>query len=215
MPNAPARHRPVVRLGDAVLGPTVLLRADLDALPLDDPKDVPYHSTVPGVCHACGHDVHTAILVGAALALAEVARRDGLPGGCGWSSSRPRSSCPAGPAMWSTPASSRRRHARSRCTATRRSRWAGSGCAAGPITAASDMITVQLTGPGGHTSRPHNTVDLVYALGHLLTDLPAALTRMVDPRAVVTLVWGGQRRVRGECDPAARHGARHRTGARS
>ena len=52
------------------------------------------------------------------------------------------------------------------------------------------MIKVRLSGPGGHTSRPHNTVDLVYALGQLLTDLPAALTRVIDPRAAVTLVWG-------------------------
>jgi amidohydrolase len=52
------------------------------------------------------------------------------------------------------------------------------------------MVTVRLAGPGGHTSRPHNTVDLAYALGKLLTDLPAALTRRIDPRAAVTLVWG-------------------------
>ncbi len=64
------------------------------------------------------------------------------------------------------------------------------GLRTGPITAASDMIKVVLSGPGGHTSRPHNTVDLVYALGRLLTELPAALTRVIDPRAAVTLVWG-------------------------
>ena len=52
------------------------------------------------------------------------------------------------------------------------------------------MITVKLFGPGGHTSRPHNTVDLIFALGRLLTDLPAALNRRIDPRAAVTLVWG-------------------------
>ncbi|HTF60133.1 MAG TPA: amidohydrolase, partial [Actinomycetes bacterium] len=59
-------------------GPMVALRADLDALPLQDEKDVPYRSTVPGVCHACGHDVHTTILLGAGLALAQLADR--LPG---------------------------------------------------------------------------------------------------------------------------------------
>src|SRR4030095_9301774 len=59
-------------------GPTVALRADLDALPLQDEKDVPYRSTVPGVCHACGHDVHTTILLGVGLALAQLADR--LPG---------------------------------------------------------------------------------------------------------------------------------------
>jgi amidohydrolase len=52
----------------------------MDALPLTDTKDVPYRSTVPGACHACGHDVHTTVLLGAGLALAELARRGELPG---------------------------------------------------------------------------------------------------------------------------------------
>src|SRR5258708_37618705 len=52
--------------------PRIALRADLDALPMDDEKSVPYRSTVPGCCHACGHDAHTAMLVGAGLFLAEL-----------------------------------------------------------------------------------------------------------------------------------------------
>ncbi len=59
-------------------GPTVGLRADMDALPIQDAKDVPYRSQNTGVCHACGHDVHTTILVGAALELAK--RRQHLAG---------------------------------------------------------------------------------------------------------------------------------------
>ena len=59
-------------------GPTVALRADIDALPLQDEKDVAYRSTIPGVCHACGHDVHTTVLLGTGLALAQHADR--LPG---------------------------------------------------------------------------------------------------------------------------------------
>src|SRR5256886_3909948 len=58
----------------------VALRADLDALPLPDTKDVPYRSTVPGACHACGHDVHTTVLLGTGLALAQLAERGELPG---------------------------------------------------------------------------------------------------------------------------------------
>src|SRR5437667_2242745 len=65
-----------VGYGDRVIA----LRADLDALPLPDTKNVPYRSTVDNVCHACGHDVHTTVLLGTGLALAQLARRDELPG---------------------------------------------------------------------------------------------------------------------------------------
>src|SRR5690242_13954587 len=65
-----------VGYGDRVIA----LRADLDALPLPDTKNVPYRSTVDNVCHACGHDVHTTVLLGVGLALAQLAQRDELPG---------------------------------------------------------------------------------------------------------------------------------------
>nr|MDT0667003.1 M20/M25/M40 family metallo-hydrolase [Micromonospora sp. DSM 115978] len=60
--------------------PVVMVRADIDALPLVDAKDVPYSSTVPGVAHACGHDVHTTVALGTGLALAALARTSALPG---------------------------------------------------------------------------------------------------------------------------------------
>src|SRR5204863_279548 len=62
--------------GDRVIA----LRADLDALPLPDTKNVPYRSTMDNVCHACGHDVHSTVLLGTGLALAQLAKRDELPG---------------------------------------------------------------------------------------------------------------------------------------
>src|SRR3984957_5951302 len=61
--------------------PRVALRADLDALPMDDEKCVPYRSTIRGMCHSCGHDAHTAMLVGTGLFLAEQAASELLPGG--------------------------------------------------------------------------------------------------------------------------------------
>ena len=64
------------------------------------------------------------------------------------------------------------------------------GTRTGPITAACDKIKVRVTGPGGHTARPHLTADLVYALGKIVTELPAALSRRVDPRSSLSLVWG-------------------------
>ena len=68
----------IADLGTA--GPVVALRADMDALPVQDLTEDPWRSTVTGVAHACGHDVHTAALVGAALALGEVSSRGLLPG---------------------------------------------------------------------------------------------------------------------------------------
>ena len=63
--------------------PVIALRADIDALAMPDEKNVPYRSTVPNVCHACGHDVHTTVLLGAGLFLAEQAAQGLLPGRSG------------------------------------------------------------------------------------------------------------------------------------
>jgi amidohydrolase len=64
------------------------------------------------------------------------------------------------------------------------------GTRVGAITSATDLLEVRLTSPGGHTSRPHLTADLVHALGTVITGLPALLSRRVDPRSGTVLVWG-------------------------
>src|SRR4029450_7017313 len=64
------------------------------------------------------------------------------------------------------------------------------GVRAGPITAAADKVDVRLTGPGGHTARPHITVDLAYALSRVVVEVPALLGRRLAPRAAVSLVFG-------------------------
>lgn len=64
------------------------------------------------------------------------------------------------------------------------------GLRVGPLTGAADSLLVRLTGRGGHTSRPHLTEDLTFALGKLITELPGALSRRLDPRSGASLVWG-------------------------
>ncbi len=167
-------------------GPLVILRADIDALPIEDGKHTPYRSLVPGVCHACGHDVHTAVVLGAGLVLAGMdlpgrvrlvfqPAEELMPGGAldvlaeGWLED-------AG-AIFGL-----------HCDPSLEVGFVG--LRSGPLTAAADNVEVRLTGPGGHTARPYNTVDLVHALATVATGLPDALSRLVDPRAGMCLVWG-------------------------
>jgi amidohydrolase len=173
---------------DVGVGPVaVALRADLDALPLPDTKDVPYRSTVDGICHACGHDVHTAAVLGAGLMLA--AHGD-LPGRVRLVFQPAEEVLPGG-ALDVIAAGGLvdvgrifALHCDPRTTVGQ------VALRVGPITAASDLVRVRLSGPGGHTARPHLTGDLVHALGVVVSQTAAALSRRVDPRAGLSLVFG-------------------------
>jgi amidohydrolase len=167
----------------------VALRADIDALPMADEKSVPYRSTVPNVCHACGHDVHTTILLGTGLFLASQAARGLLPGRVRLIF-QPAEEVPGGAldVLAAGGISSVNRIFALHCDP--KIDVGKIGVRNGAITAACDRISVRVTGPGGHTARPHLTADLVYALGKIVTELPAALSRRVDPRASLSLVWG-------------------------
>ena len=172
----------------------VALRADLDALPVEELTGLPFASRQQGVSHACGHDVHTVGVLGAGLALQDAAQEleslgvavrlifqpaeESMPGGAhkvvedGWMAGVDRVL-----ALHCDPSID-----------------VGTiGLKTGPITAASDSVHVTLTGRGGHTSRPHLTQDLTYALGKVITDVPAALSRRLDPRSGTALVWGAVR----------------------
>ncbi len=165
----------------------VALRADLDALALPEVTGLPFSSTVDGVMHACGHDAHTAILIGAALALASA---PALPGRIRMIFQPAEEVMPGG-ALEVLAADGLvgverifALHCDPRLPVGR------VGTRVGPITSAGDLVELRLSSPGGHTSRPHLTADLVHALGTVITGLPALLSRRVDPRSGTVLVWG-------------------------
>jgi amidohydrolase len=167
-------------------GPLIALRADIDALPLSDLKAVPYRSTVEGVCHGCGHDAHTAILLGAAAQLV----RTPLPGRVRLIFQPAEETLPGGSLSVVSAGALEDVRQIFALHCDPRLETGQVGVRVGAITAACDQVDVTLSGSGGHTARPHLTVDLVYALGRLITDLPGMLSRRVDPRAALSLVWG-------------------------
>jgi amidohydrolase len=171
-------------------GPLLCLRADMDALPVDDRTGAPWQSTVSGVAHACGHDVHTAALVGAGVALAETHRQSPLRGRVRLLFQPAEEIMPGGAleVIAAGALDGVQRVFGLHCDPT--IDVGEVGLRVGPLTGAADALTVRLSGRGGHTSRPHLTEDLTYALGKLVTELPGALSRRLDPRAGASLVWG-------------------------
>ena len=172
---------------------TVALRADLDALPLPDTKDVPYRSTVDNVCHACGHDVHTTVLLGAGLALAQLERRGELPGRVRLIFQPSEEQFPSGAPEVIAAGGIKGVDAIFAMHCNPQLPVGLVGVRSGPITAAADKVEVRLSGRGGHTARPHLTADLVHALGRVVVDVPALLDRRIDPRSGVSMVFGAIR----------------------
>ncbi|MBA2418488.1 MAG: amidohydrolase [Nocardioidaceae bacterium] len=179
----------VAEVGDGP-GPLVALRADLDALPLQDRTTDPWRSRTAGVAHACGHDVHAACLVGAARALAAVDAVDPLPVRVRLLFQPAEEIMPGG-ALKLIESGALRGVSRIFALHCDPSLDVGRfGLREGPITGAADRLHILLSGHGGHTSRPHLTQDLTYALATVVTQLPAALSRRFDPRAGASMVWG-------------------------
>jgi amidohydrolase len=179
----------VAELG-ATEGPVVALRADLDALPVDDLTGDPWRSTQEGVAHACGHDVHAACLLGAGLALHEVVSAHDLDARVRLLFQPAEEVMPGG-ALEVIEAGGLDDVTHAFGLHCDPSLDVGHvGLRVGPITGAADSLRVRLSGRGGHTSRPHLTQDLTYALGVLISQLPAALSRRLDPRAGASVVWG-------------------------
>lgn len=194
-PRTVASTGVVVDIGE---GPAVALRADLDALPLDEQNTFEHTSTRPGVMHACGHDGHTTILLGVAAALASSeSARDRLArcgrsvrllfqpaeeGGGGAQRMIDEGALDGVDAVFGL------------------HNWPVTpmgkiGVKPGAMMAASALFEVSVIGRGGHASQPHNAADPVLATAHIIEHLQALVSRETDPRepAVVSIctVHGG------------------------
>lgn len=169
------------------------LRADLDALAMADEKDVAYRSQVPGVSHACGHDVHTAIVLGTALYFAH--HRDELPGPVRFIFQPAEERVPGGALDVVADGGLTGVAAIVGLHCEPKLDVGTIGLRAGAISSAADMAVIRLSGPGGHTARPELTVDLVGLAAKVVAELPGRVAASVahldhDQAALVKVVFG-------------------------
>jgi len=172
------------------------LRADLDALAMPDEKDVAYRSQVPGVSHACGHDVHTTVVLGAALYFAH--HRDQLPGPLRFIFQPAEERVPGGALDVLADGGLDGVTAIVGLHCEPKLDVGAIGLKPGPISSAADMALITLSGPGGHTARPELTVDLITLAARVIAELPGRVSARVahlDPEhaSLVKLVFGSVR----------------------
>lgn len=166
--------------------PLVGFRADLDALPITEPDDNEHRSEVDGWMHACGHDAHTAIAAGIAVVLSRLE----LPAGVRVLFQPAEEANPGGAAELVSEGLVHDLRGLIAFHVDPTLRAGRIGARSGPITASSDSLSITLHGPGGHTSRPHKTVDLVEAAAKVATDLPPAIRASLDARSPIVIVFG-------------------------
>ncbi|MEU8990378.1 M20 family metallopeptidase [Streptomyces sp. NPDC048558] len=171
--------------------PMLALRADIDGLPIPDTKsECSYRSTVPDRAHACGHDVHTTVVLGTGLVLAELHRRGQLPRPVRLLFQPAEEVLPGG-ALDAIKCGVLEGVGRFLALHCDPKVDAGKlGLRVGPITSACDRLEIALDGPGGHTARPHLTTDLVTAAARVVTDVPAVVARRTDARSGLSVTWG-------------------------
>lgn len=169
----------VARLVTGRAGPVLALRADMDALPIMEATRLPFASTAPGVMHACGHDGHTAMLLGAAREL--VGRREQLAGEVRFLFQHAEETYPGGAEEMV------QRGAMDGVTRVIGAHlWAQLplgrvGVVSGAVTAAPDTFWITIRGKGGHAAMPHLAVDPVAVAAQVVINLQHLVSRGVDP----------------------------------
>jgi amidohydrolase len=158
--------------------PRLALRADLDALAMADEKDVGYASRTPGVAHACGHDVHTTVVLGTALYFAH--HPDALPGPLRFVFQPAEERVPGGALDVLADGGLDDVAAIIGLHCEPKLDVGTIGLRDGAISSAADMAVIEITGPGGHTARPELTVDLVALAARIVTELPQRVAARVD-----------------------------------
>jgi len=167
--------------------PVVGFRADIDALPIHEETGLPFRSQIDGVMHACGHDAHGAIAVGIARTLALV---DDLPGTARMIFQPAEEELPSGAERLVVEGVHENLAALLAFHVDPTIPPGTVGLKTGAVTSAADKVHIRLSGPGGHTSRPHRTIDLVHVAARIVVDLPVMVRSQLDPRNHLATVFG-------------------------
>ena len=170
-------------------GKTIAIRADMDALPLQDAKETDYASEVEGVMHSCGHDVHTAILLGVATVMSRL--KEELDGSVKliFQPSEEQAVGGAGAMIEDgalenpVPSAILALHVMPELPV------GTIGCRSGVMTASSDRVDITIHGRSGHAARPHQTIDAILVSSHVISALQHIISRRIDPLhpAVITI----------------------------
>jgi amidohydrolase len=183
--STPTKTSVVADLVGGRPGPRLALRADMDALPITEENDFEFASQSPGVMHACGHDGHTAMLLGAARILAN--HRAEVPGRLRFIFQHAEELCPGGAqelvgvGVMSGVDLVVGAHLDSLLQVGK------VGIKAGPMMASSDEFWITIHGVGGHAAQPQHTVDCVAIGAQVVTNLQHVASRNVDPREALVL----------------------------